>query len=365
MSQIVESSRNGRTILWWGRGDADYSRNRIVRKAMTSLGWTILDYRPRWWVLGSLEAKLRRVPRPALVWVPCFRQRDVASACRWARSQGVPVIFDPLISAYDKQVFERQKFEEGSAPARKLLAWERSLFSLPQIIVADTSLHADYFAEAMGVSREKLHIIPVGAEADLFEPSPVAPADSGVVEVLFYGSFIELQGPEVIVEAARQCPIARWTLLGDGPLLERCMKAAMGLHQIRFEPRVSFESLPSRIAAAHILLGVFSESDKAGRVVPNKVYQSLACGRPVITRESAAYPAMPQGWQQRDDGSVGIFFVPPANPTALAAQVSALARRPKLLASQGCAARELYEKTMSPKFVYEAVQHVLSRVGAG
>ena len=365
MNPATASPSTLRTVLWWGRGDADYSRNRIVRQAMTALGWSIVDFAPRWSALGSIEAMLRRIRRPALVWVPCFRQRDVASACRWASRRGVPVVFDPLISAYDKQVFERQKIAEDSSQARKLLAWERQLFAQPQAIIADTQPHADYFAQSLGVPRDRLHIIPVGAEANLFEPTPVPPPRQGAIEALFYGSFIHLQGPQVIVQAARQCPSVRWTLLGDGPLHAACVHAAAGLSQVHFEPRIAFEMLPSRIATAHILLGVFSGSDKAGRVVPNKVYQALACGRPVVTRQSDAYPPLPAAWDRQPREACGLFFVAPDDPAALAAQVADLAAHPELLGAHGAAARQWYDRAMSPQSVREAVQRVLAKLVPG
>ena len=44
-----------------------------------------------------------------------------------------------------------------------------------------------------------------------------------------------------------------------------------------------YAELPARMAAAHVVLGAFGSTAKAGRVVPHKVYQGLAAGRAVVT----------------------------------------------------------------------------------
>jgi glycosyltransferase involved in cell wall biosynthesis len=307
-----------RTVLWWGRFDPGYSRNRVLRGLLGDLGWRIRDFRPLLSRFAGTEASLRRIATPDLVWVPCFRQRDAAAAIVWARARGAPILFDPLISAWDKQVFERGKFTEDSAGARDLLAWEQGLFRQMDMVVADTPPHAEFFAQRFGLDMDRLAVIPVGAEESLFEPAPPDRAHQGPVEVLFYGSFIGLQGPETIIEAAKlyDGPPVSWHLLGAGPLLADCQAAAQGLENVVFEPWIDYKRLPARIQDADILLGVFGASEKAGRVIPNKVYQALACGRPVITRRSDAYPP------DLDRPDSGIAFIPPGDAGALAETVS-------------------------------------------
>lgn len=332
-------------ILWWGRFDPDYSRNRIVRALLTGQGWAIRDFHPRISTIGDVEASIRRVARPELVWVPCFRQRDLAAAARWAKRHGVPLVFDPLISAYDKQVDERGKFAAGSRKANKLLASERRLFARATRVVADTPLHADYFADVLGVSRERLSVVYVGAEDSLFKPQPgVVPPAGEIPEVLFYGSFIQLQGPQVIVEAARlySGPPVRWTLIGKGPLLTVCESAAADLESVHFEDWVPYPELPARIGRAQILLGIFGSSPKAARVIPNKVFQSLACGRPVVTLGSDAYPRA-----VRENTDSGLLWVDAGDARALAQQVAALAVAPDRVRTLGKAAEDTSQRYFS------------------
>ncbi len=283
----------------------------------------MVDFRPTVNALADVEARLRRLPRADLVWVPCFRQRDLAAARRWSQAQGLPLVFDPLISAYDKQVHERGKFPPSSLKARRLLAWERGLFHAADLVLADTPAHAEYYQAVFGLPPERLKVVYIGAEESRFQPLAMPQqAKGGDIEVLFYGSFIALQGPQTIIEAARcyEGPAVRWTLLGKGPLRKPCEDLARGLAHVSFEDWLPYAELPRRIHEADILLGVFGTSDKAARVIPNKVFQALACGRPVITRHADAYPPALRG---RADS--GLVWVKPGSPRELARAVARLA----------------------------------------
>ena len=58
------------------------------------------------------------------------------------------------------------------------------------------------------------------------------------------------------------------------------------------------------MARADVCLGILGTSEKAGRLIPNKLFQALLAGMPLITRNS---PAMRE--LVKDDA--------PANPAAL------------------------------------------------
>lgn len=348
------------TLIWWGRSDPDYSRNRIVRKYLRDLGCDIVDFRPGLSAIGDIEALFRRVPKAALVWLPCFRQRDLAAARRFARRRGIPLIADPLISAYDKQTGEREKFTPDSKAAQRLLAWERGLLQSADRVVADTEEHARYFHDTLGVAHERLYVVPVGAEEPLFVPETAPHRVSSPVEILFFGSFIHLQGPQYIIEAARlyQGPAVRWTLVGKGPLHAECVARAAGLDNVNFIDWVPYTKLAEAIQRADILLGIFGETTKAGRVIPNKVYQSLACGKPTITRSASAYPLA-----LRQASESGLVWVMPADAQSLASAVAELASMPDRITVLGHAARATYERYFSGDKVRQALAGVLKGIG--
>lgn len=340
-------------MLWWGRFDPDYSRNRILRHLLGQNGISVLDFRPWSSFLGSCEALLRR-PKPAeAIWVPCFRHRDLTSARRFASRAGARLIFDPLISSWDKTIFERAKYPADHVTSRRLLRWEQALFEQADYVVADTELHARFYVEQLGAPPGRTFVIPVGAEESLFFPQPAHPP-AARPEILFFGSFINLQGPQYIIEAARMVPEARWVLLGDGPLRDHCRRLADGLEQLCFEDWLPYEQLARRIGAADIVLGIFGDSPKAGRVIPNKVYQALACGRPVITRHSDAYPA-----ELSDRHRSGMIFVEPADPTELAAAAASLLAQKESLHLLGRRAAQTYASRFSQSMVNDALLKLL------
>lgn len=348
-------SYNGKTLLWWGRFDPGYSRNRILRRLLEDLGFIIQDFRPRVSLLGTLESAFAGLHVPDAIWVPAFRQNDFASAQRYADKHGIPLIFDPLISAWDKAVFERRKFPVDGWRGRRLLRWEQQMFSRADLVLADTELHAQFFIQDLLAADNRTAVVPVGAEEQLFTEKLYSQHD-GPLEILFFGSFIHLQGPEVIVEAAALVPEARWILLGSGPLKAICQEKSRGYSHIRFEEWCPYEKLAERIGKADVLLGIFGSSQKAGRVIPNKAYQALACGRPLITRESEAYPTA-----LREDSTSGMTFVAKGDAQALAAAVREMIHQSQKLPELCRQARNSYETWFSEKKIREALLRSLAK----
>ena len=351
----MASNKSKKNLLWWGRFDPNYSRNRILRRILINSGYEILDFIPKISRFGRFESYFHQLPKPDAVWVPAFRHRDFRSARSYAAACGVPLIFDPLISSWDKAVFERKKFSESDHKSKKLLAWEQSLLSKADLVIADTAPHAAFYIETLHAPAKRTHVVPVGAEEPLFSTQPHS--RTGAPEILFYGSFINLQGPQFIVEAAKRVPHVNWVLLGEGPLRKKCKQLADAVKNIRFEQWISYEQLPIRIGKADILLGIFGTSPKAGRVIPNKVFQSLACGRPVITRYSEAYPSF-----LSDSSSSGIAFVPPGNPEALSQAVLDMLGSDTDRFQHGKHARTIYDEWFSETIIRNALECALASI---
>ena len=371
----------GRRVLFWGRFDHGYSKTRVNAAAFRALGWEVDYFDVKWCCrLGDVEAFFRgldRRPRPDLVLVPVCRQRDIAAACRWAHKRGIKVLFDPMISAWDKKVLEQKKWKAEERRAKRLLAWEKKIMAMPDFITWDTSCHVDFAAEYLDVPREKMTPLFTGTDEEVFKPvegeckveSEKCKVESGMqlstfnsqlstFKVLYHGAYLPLHGTEVIVEAARMTqdlPI-QWDFLGWGAYKASTEAKAKGLKNVRFLEKVPYVKVPEVICAHDIVLGVFGTTAKAARVIGNKVYECMACGRPTINEFCTGYPPSAKDCK-------AIKFIPAGDPAALVKAVEEYRADWANKEMYFREARAFFERELSMKVVTAQLRDILCRMG--
>jgi glycosyltransferase involved in cell wall biosynthesis len=336
-------------VLYFGTYERDYPRNAQVISALRGAGVEVREHHVGVWeggrdnwragpaALARLAAAETRLLRPPggdfdVLVVGYPGHADLAAARRAAR--GRPVVFNPLVSLYDTFVSDRGRFAPGSAAAKMLRALDRRALRSADLVVADTSAHADFFAELADVPRDRVEVCFVGAEDRLFRPgrAPTEPFTA-----LFVGKLIPLHGIETELAAAEQAPEIRFRVVGSGQL-EPQLTPRPG--NVEWTPWLPYEALPDALRAAGCALGIFGRSEKASRVIPNKVFQALACGTPVITADT------PAARELLVDGESALL-VPPGEPSALAAAVRRLAGDPELASRIGAEGRDAYERQAS------------------
>jgi glycosyltransferase involved in cell wall biosynthesis len=258
-----------------------------------------------------------------------------------AKLRRMPVLFNAFISLYDTVVSDRKLVSASSFLGKSLRVVDRWSLRLASRVLADTPCHADYFVELAGIPRERIGVVWVGAEDRIFTPRPDVVSDTP--RVLFYGTFIALHGLETILRAAKLVEADGITvrIIGHGqeqPLVERLLNELSPANVETIE-RVPLEQLPNEIAAATICLGVFGTSDKAHRVVPHKVFECAAVGRPIITGDT-------EGVRTAFDENE-VMMTPPGDATALAEAIRSLMGQPERRAQLSQACHERYVRMFS------------------
>lgn len=371
-----------RKVLFWGRFDPGYSRNRVYAALFRELGWEVDYFFVKWFPkFGDLEAVVRglgRKPLPDLVWVPVCRQRDILAACRWAHRRGVKVLFDPMISAWDKKVLEQRKWKADEPRAQKLHARETVLMNAPDMVTWDTSCHLEFCAKEFKVPREKLRVLLTGTDESVFKPAAAEGVEGGRAEgvqgpdapmpqsphaqnpfrVLYHGAYLPLHGTEYIVEAARmtQDEGILWDFLGWGAYKAATEAKAAGISNIRFLDKVPYVDVPKVICAHDVVLGVFGTTEKASRVIGNKVYECMACARPTINEFCTGYPPEAKDCQ-------AVKFIPPGDARAIADAVRAYRADWANRDAYFAAARDFFERHLSMRVIKEQLRGILADMG--
>jgi glycosyltransferase involved in cell wall biosynthesis len=332
-------------VLYFGTYERDYPRNAQVISCLRRAGVEVQERHVAVWdgrrdnwgagagaaarlALAELEL-LRRTPGEfdaVIVGYP--GHFDLPAAKRAAR--GRPVIFNPLVSLSDTFVSDRGRFRAGSAAARALAAVDRRALRTADLVVADTRASAEHLAELAGVAPERLEVAFVGAEERVFGPGW---ALAEPFTVLFVGKLIPLHGVETVLAAARAAPELRFRLVGSGQL-EALVRERPG--NVDWVPWVEYEQLAGELHRAGCALGIFGTSGKARRVIPNKAFQALACGTPLVTADT------PGARELLVDGESALLL-PPGDPQALAAALLRLGGDPELAKRLSAGGRAAYE----------------------
>jgi len=280
--------------------------------------------------------KFFRMRKPDAVFVLYPGWFDMLVVGPLARLRRVPVVFDPFISLSDTVVSDRKLASERSLIGRLTKLVDKLSLRLATRVLADTPQHASFYAALAGISSDRVGVMWLGAQDDVFTPLPsVVPAERLAV---FHGTFIALQGVDTIVRAAKLLEDDGVTvrIIGDGqerPAVDAAL-AELRPTNVEFVGRIPLDELPAEIARATVCLGIFGTSQKVQRVIPNKVFECVAMGRPVITADT---PAMHDVF-----GADELALVPVGDPGALADAVRALLDDRDGREKMAAAAREHY-----------------------
>jgi glycosyltransferase involved in cell wall biosynthesis len=350
-------------VLYFGTYERSYPRNAQVISALRGAGVDVIErHVPVWegrhmWRAGAgtaarlafAQARLLRRPSEefdALI-VGYPGHLDLRTARRAAGDR--PVVFNPLVSLYDTFVEDRRRFRRGSIAARALAEIDRRALRGADLVVSDTQANAEFLIRLAGLPRERVEVCFVGAEERVFTAGwkPETP-----LTALFVGKLIPLHGLATVLEAARVAPDLRFKVVGGGQLGPMLRERPPNVEHVAW---VDYERLPQELHPAGCALGVFGTSEKARRVIPNKVFQALACGLPVVTSDTPAARELLVGEESA-------LLVPPGDSESLATAVRRLAEDGELARRIASGGLRAYQDHASERVLGARWRSLLERV---
>ena len=219
-----------------------------------------------------------------------------------------------------------------------------------------------------GVPRSKLSVIPNCADLDLFRPEK-APREltakycaEGKFVSVYTGAMGVANGLSVILEAAKTLAERgqhdiRFFLVGDGgqrPALEEQITRD-ALANVRLLPRMPKSELATFMTLSDLCLVIFARHRVLQTCSPNKLFDALALGRPVLINFG--------GWMQEllKEHNAGIA-VPSNDPHEIADAIIKLRSQPDLVAEMGRNARALAEREFDRVKLSEELRLTLESV---
>lgn len=239
---------------------------------------------------------------------------------------------------------------------------ERLLYRGARRLVVVTEGYRDH-ARDVGADPERIQVIPNSCDVDAFRPDVEAmPAEweRRPFTAVFAGTVGLAQGSEVILDAAQALAHrddVGFEVWGGGARYGWLQREVTrrGLTNVRFGPPVTHGDMPRVLARADALLLTLHPHSVFRRVVPSKLSEYLAMGRPVVAAAQGAVADL-----LRESG--GGEAVDPLDGAAFAGALESLADDPERRAMMAERARATAEERFPHSLVHQAFAQVVAEV---
>lgn len=295
-----------------------YGKAMSVRRVVNMIVFTLRLYR----------LPLGRLPTPDAIIVSSPSPFPILPVERWARRWRCRLVFE----VRDLWPLTLQELG-GLSPRHPLVAvmswFERRAYRVADVVVCVLPAARSHF-EAHGMAPEKLRLIPNGVSDEaLAEPTSAPPErvreaiTAGTFTLGFVGTLGMANALEALIGAARLLvdEDVRLVIVGHGPDEDRLRALASGLANVDFVGAVAKADVPATLRTFDACYVGYHRSPlyRFG-IAPNKVYDYMAAGRPIILASQAANDPV-------RDADCGIT-VEPDDPIALSEAIRWLRAMP-------------------------------------
>lgn len=310
--------------------------------------------------LSSVTRLLCFSPRRSIVYVPYPGIITLWSISWLPKAIRPRCISDSYITLWDSLYKDRKLANEASLFCRALLAFESRALRAAEVVITDTEANAEHVSTTFKIRRDRIHSMPLALVPHAAQPPGPEIKATTRTNVLFIGTFVPLQGTEIIARAIhllRKDSSIKFVLIGDGQDAERAepwLAESSSVTWIRTWQ--SRSELEAHIANANICLGIFGGPGKAERVLPFKNYLALRAGKAIITQDKLGLP--------KDAPKPPMVYCS-EDPQSLADAIRALASAPTEIRRIERAASKYYQEYLSDAALARHWKQLLSTLSRG
>lgn len=307
--------------------EAIYSRTRIILKALDQAGFQVTSCLPP-------NKYFRNYPR--LIWKFIRKGRNCDLILVGFYGQLLfpfvrmftkrPILLDLYVSTFDTMVYDR-----GMAKPKSFLAWlyrfvDRLSMRLSDKIILETQNHIENYARRFKIPKGKFEHLFLASDESVMKPQKSYLKNQKFL-VHFHGEYAPFHGVRYIIESAHllRDKAVHFQLIGKGITYQRdrALAEELDLKNVTFIENVPYENLADMMARADCCLGVFGNNNRNPRILTNKVIETLAVGKPLISQCNDPIQELVK------DGESALL-VERANPSQIAEAILKLKQSPRL-----------------------------------
>ena len=333
--------------------EVPYSNSMGVRQRLVSYGG---------FAAYSL-AKGLSIPKPDVIWGVSTPLSTPWMAARVAKMRNVPWVFEV------QDLWPSFPIEMGAVKRewlkRRLYRLEKNLYQSASHIITLSPDMEDYVA-AQGIARGKITTILNGTDLDLVEAATTEQVEAvrqryglqGKQVVLYAGTYGRANDIPALMQAAEALADRTdimFVLTGGGYYEQELHLLAKRLPNLRLLPPQARPEVFKLFKLAALSLITFNDLPVLASNSPAKLYDSLACGTPVIVTNP--------GWTKAfvEQYNCG-WYSPAGQPAALAETIKRVLAIPEELRAGGARGATVAKEQFDRQQLARQVEEILSRV---
>jgi glycosyltransferase involved in cell wall biosynthesis len=178
-------------------------------------------------------------------------------------------------------------------PVTKVL--EKIIFASVDFNIALTP-HLKQYIAAYGIPQDRIRLLPSGVDTRLFSPGPRSERllsrwgiEATDPVIFFMGTIYEFSGLDRVIRdfplVLRHHPAAKLLIAGKGKDEVRLLQLAQQVgvsRNVIFTGMLPYAALPDMIRSADVCINPFELNGVTKDILPTKLFQYMACAKPVL-----------------------------------------------------------------------------------
>lgn len=329
-------------VIYFGSYKYKHPRHRITIKGLSKNGAEVIECN------SDKKGIFPRLIHLAWLGLKNFRRGDLIlvsgggqAYVPLAKILGIlfkrPVFLDAFISYFHVHVVDAKDTPSKSFKAFYYYLLDYFACRLADFVFLDTKAHIEYFIRTFKLPKEKFGVLPTGSDEDIFSRGDSG--DKNRLKIISVSSYYPLHGIKYVIEAAKilENEPVDFLFYGDGPQKEEMVGFAKktGIKNVKFFGFVDEHEWPAILKEADICLGQFGNTEQARMVVPFKVWDSAALGKPIVTQSSEVLDKI---FKDKKD----ILFVDGANSASIVEAIKYILGNRSEIKNIGDSARSIF-----------------------